>query len=67
MKIAIQNAKIVTYTDKSEVIENHTLIVKDDLISDIIPDTELSKNHPDAEIINASGKAKSSRVAEHIS
>ena len=57
MKIAIQNAKIVTYTDKSEVIENHTLIVEDDLISDIIPDTELSKNHSDAEIINASGKA----------
>ena len=40
MKIAIQNAKIVAYTDKSEVIENHTLIVEDDLISDIIPDSE---------------------------
>tara|TARA_B100001559_G_C16449448_1_gene598474 strand:- start:79 stop:1407 length:1329 start_codon:yes stop_codon:yes gene_type:complete len=57
MKIAIQNAKIVAYTDKSEVIENHTLIVENDLISDIIPDSELNKKYADAEIINASGKA----------
>ncbi len=36
MKIAIQNAKIVAYTDKSEVIENHTLIVKDDFFENVV-------------------------------
>ena len=57
MKTAIQNGKIVTYTDNSEVLENHTLVIENDLIVDIIPDSELNKQYPGSEIINAKGKA----------
>ena len=57
MKTAIQNGKIVTYKDKSEVLENHSLVIENDLIIDIISDSELNKQHPGSKIINAKGKA----------
>ena len=43
MKTAIQNGKIITYTDTISVQENHTLIIDGDIMVDIVPNSEVKK------------------------
>ena len=57
MKTAIQNGKIVTYTDAISVQEKHSLIIENDIILDITPDSEVAKIYPDAKTIDATNKA----------
>ena len=57
MKTAIRNGKIVTYTDTISVQENHSLIIENDSILDITPNSEVEKKYPDAKTIDATNKA----------
>ena len=57
MKTAIQNGKIVTYTDAISVQEKHSLIIENDIILDITPNSEVAKKYPDAKTIDATNKA----------
>ena len=57
MKTAIRNGKIVTYTDKISVQEKHSLIIENDTILDITPNSEVEKKYPDAKTIDATNKA----------
>ena len=44
MKTVIRNGKIVTYTDTILVKEKHSLIIENDIILDITPNSEVEKN-----------------------
>ena len=46
MKTAIRNGKIVIYTDTISVQENHSLIIEKNIISHIVPNSEVEKNTP---------------------
>ena len=57
MKTVIRNGKIVTYTDTILVKEKHSLIIENDIILDITPNSEVEKKYPDATTIDATNKA----------
>ena len=57
MKTAIRNGKIVTYTGTTSVQEKHSLIIENDTILDITPNSEVEKKYPDAKTIDATNKA----------
>ena len=46
MKTAIRNGKIVTYTDTTSIQEKHSLIIENDTILDITPNSEVEKKLP---------------------
>ena len=57
MKTAIQNGKIIMNTDTISVLENHSIVIENDIILDILPNTEVLKLYPDSTIIDATNRA----------
>ena len=63
MKTAIKNGKIVSYNNEISVQENQSLIIENNIIADIVENSQVEKKYPDAKIIDATNKAILSGVA----
>ena len=57
MKTAIKNGKIVSYNNEISVQENQSLIIENNIIADIVENSQVEKKYPDAKIIDATNKA----------
>ena len=57
MKTAIKNGKIVSYSNEISVQENQSLIIENNIIADIVENSQVEKKYPDAKIIDATNKA----------
>ena len=57
MKTAIKNGKIVSYNNVISVQENQSLIIENNIIADIVENSQVEKKYPDAKIIDATNKA----------
>ena len=57
MKTAIKNGKIVSYNNEISVQENQSLIIENNIIADIVENSQVGKKYPDAKIIDATNKA----------
>jgi putative selenium metabolism protein SsnA len=52
----ITNARLVTWEDQNQVLENHALYIEGDRIAEIGPQQELISKHPEAERLDAAGQ-----------
>ena len=57
MKTAIKNGKIVTYNNGISVQENQSIIIENNIITNIIENSEVEKKYPEAKIVDATNKA----------
>jgi putative selenium metabolism protein SsnA len=52
----IRHAKIITWGDPNQILEEQALVLKDGLIVDFGPDTELTARYPEQEVLDARGQ-----------
>ena len=52
----IQNAKLITWGESNEILENYALLIKGDRIADLGPSAEILPKYPEAEQIDAEGQ-----------
>ena len=52
----LANATLITWEAPNQILENHALYLENDRIRDVGPNTELIKNYPQSENLDARGQ-----------
>jgi putative selenium metabolism protein SsnA len=52
----ITNGKLITWQEKNQILEDHSLLIQDGIIQAIAPQAELLNSYPDADQLDAGGQ-----------